>query len=55
MGRGEGAVDERYVTLGGGGAPSSVTKRYKGVGGGGVSSFPEKALRNTWMAPNVLL
>ena len=33
--RREGAIDERYVTLGGGGGsvPSSVTKRYKGVGG----------------------
>ena len=27
-----GAVDERYVTLGGG-VPSNVTKHYKGVGG----------------------
>ena len=52
-GRG-GAVDERYVTLGGG-VPSSVTKRYRGVGRGGggggggggeggVSSFPEKSV-----------
>ena len=39
-----GAVDERYVTLGGG-VPSSVTKRYKGVGGCQV--FRKKALRNT--------
>ena len=31
-GWGGGAVDERYVTFGGG-WPSSVTKRYKVVGG----------------------
>ena len=30
-GLGGGAVDERYVTLGG--VPSSIAKRYKGVGG----------------------
>ena len=40
-GGGGGAVDERYVTLEGGGVPSSVTKRYKGVG---VSSFQEKSV-----------
>ena len=37
---GRGAVDERYVTLGG--VPSSVTKRYNR--GWGVSSFPEKSV-----------
>ena len=38
------AVDERYVTLGGG-VPSNVTKRYKvKVKGWGVSSFPEKSV-----------
>ena len=35
-----GAVDERYVTLGGVYRPALQ-------GGGGVSSLPKKALRNT--------
>ena len=39
-GGGGGAVDERYVTLGG-----CTVQRYDALqGGGGVSSFPEKSV-----------
>ena len=39
-GGGEGAVDERYVTLG-----ECTVQRYEALqGGGGVSSFPENSV-----------
>ena len=41
-GEGGGAVDERYVTLGG------AVQRYEALqGGGGCQVFRKKALRNT--------
>ena len=44
-----GGVDERYVTLGGGGC---TVQRYETLqGGGGCQVFRKKALLNTQMAP----
>ena len=44
LGWGGGAIDERYVTLGGG----CTVQRYEALqGGGGCQVFRKKALRNT--------